>query len=62
MTSTLMPQAPTEARVGGVLPVRTLEAAQAHTQHKARKKQRKLDWLLFFLSWCEGCRSYGNSV
>ena len=43
-------------------PARTPEEAQAHTQHKAQKKRRKLERLLFFLGWCEGCRSYGNSV
>jgi hypothetical protein len=42
--------------------VRTPEQAQAHIQHKAQKKQRKLERLLFFFGWCEGCRSYGNSV
>ena len=42
--------------------VRTSEEQQANAQHKAQKKRRKLDRLLFFLSWCEGCRSYGNSV
>ena len=47
---------------GPVTPVRTPEEQQKHTQHKAQKKQRKLDRLLFFFGWCEGCRSYGNSV
>ena len=42
--------------------VRTPEEQQAHAQYKAQKKRRKLDRLLFFLGWCEGCRSYGNSV
>ena len=42
--------------------VRTPEEQQAHAQYKAQKKRRKLDRLLFFLSWCEGCHSYGNSV
>ena len=41
---------------------RSPEEKQAHAQYKAQKKRRKLDRLLFFLGWCEGCRSYGNSV
>ena len=43
-------------------PPRTADEQQAHAQHKAQKKRRKLDRLLFFFGWCEGCRSYGNSV
>jgi len=31
-------------------------------QAKVLKKERKHARLNFFLSWCEGCRSYGNSV
>ena len=50
------------ASPGPVTPARTPEAQQAHQQHKAQKKRRKLERLLFFLGWCEGCRSYGNSV
>ena len=51
-----------DAASGPVASARTPEEAQAHTQHKAQKKRRKLERLLFFLGWCEGCRSYGNSV
>ena len=43
-------------------PARTADEQQAHAQHKAQKKRRKLERLLFFFGWCEGCRSYGNSV
>ena len=32
------------------------------SQAKALKKERKHARLHFFLGWCEGCRSYGNSV
>ena len=45
-----------------VAPARTPEEEQVHIQHKAQKKRRKLERLLFFFGWCEGCRSYGNSV
>ena len=62
MPSTPMPPDSPTPRVGGALPARTPEAHQAHTQRKAQKKQRKLNRILAFLSWCEGCRSYGNSV
>ena len=37
-------------------------ALEQKAQAKARKKQRKLERLLFFFGWCEGCRCYGNSV
>ena len=62
MPSTPMPPDSPAPSVGGVLLAHTTEAHQAHTQRKAQKKQRKLDRILSFLSWCEGCRSYGNSV
>ena len=62
MPSTPMPPDSPTPSVGGVLPARNPEAHQAHTQRKAQKKQRKLDRLLSFLSWCEGCCSYSNSV
>lgn len=45
-----------------VISARTPEEQQAYVQHKARKKYRKRERLLFFFGWCEGCRSYGNSV
>ena len=51
-----------DAAPGPAAPVRTPEAQYAHAQHKAQKKRRKLERLLAFLGWCEGCRSYGNSV
>ena len=57
----LLPDSPTPS-VGGALPARTPDAHPAHAQRKAQKKQRRLDRILAFISWCEGCRSYGNSV
>ena len=51
-----------DAALGSAAPARTSEKQQAHAQHKAQKKRRKLDRLLYFFGWCEGCRSYGNSV
>ena len=55
------PVAPQAGTSGAPTTVRTADEQQAHTQRKAQKKQRKLDRLLFFLGWCEGCRSYGGS-
>ena len=55
-------ETPPGAAPGPVIPARTPEEQQQHIQHKAEKKRRKLDRLLYFFGWCEGCRSYGNSV
>jgi len=42
-------------------PRRTPEEQQLHTQTKALKKRRKVERLLFFFGWCEGCRAFSNS-
>ena len=60
MTTSPNSPASVEAPSGSVPSTCTPEEQQ-RAQHKAQKKQRKLDRLLFFLGWCEGCRSYGNS-
>ncbi len=62
MPSTPLPSDSPTSRVGGALPVHPPDAYQTYTQRKAQKKQRRLDRILAFISWCEGCRSYGNSV
>ena len=62
MTISPNPQILPDAAPGSVAPGRTPAEQYAHAQHKAQKKRRKLERLLFFFGWCEGCRSYGNSV
>ncbi len=60
MTTSPTPQVSMET-VAASAAARTPEEQQVRAQHKAQKKQRKLDRLLFFFGWCECCRSYANS-
>ena len=62
MTTVPNSAVPPGAAPGPTSAPRTPEEQQAHTERKARKKSRRLERLLFFFGWCEGCRSYGNSV
>jgi hypothetical protein len=39
-----------------------ISAPAQKAQAKAQKRERKHARLNFFLCWCEGCRSYGNTV
>ena len=59
MTTTL--SSPSTNLTSGPKSRRTPEEQQLHTQTKALKKQRKVERLLFFFGWCEGCRAFSNS-
>lgn len=60
MTANPLFSSPTDFAPGPKLS-RTPEEQQLHTQTKALKKQRKVERLLFFFGWCEGCRAFSNS-